>query len=379
LPVHLLLPKVGVAAAILALPLATVAAAAELPDGLYAEITTPRGVITCELEASRAPLTVTNFVGLAEGTLGPAPRKPFFNGLKFHRVVPGFVIQGGDPLGTGEGGPGYAFPDEFGPGLSLNSAGVLAMANSGPDTNGSQFFITLEPEERLDFMHSVFGKVVRGMKVPAKVVQGDPMTVRILRIGAAARVFRADDRALSGLLARAPGFPVGEDSGPSALFLDPDRVLPVRDPPLSDLYNLKLKNYERATGRHLFVRIFARFRPPSAGVNPEEACRRLYKTLGIPEPGALAVYFSDQNQWRIFAGPGLAGALGGSPGLSRGVDSSPSEADSINDLLTHVEYRRRRYEAQVKTVLTNFLQVPGEPAKISTDALIDEMLFKISR
>jgi cyclophilin family peptidyl-prolyl cis-trans isomerase len=86
-----------------------------LPDGLYAEFTTPRGVITAELYYQRTPLTVASFTGLAEGTLGPAPRKPFFNGLTFHRVVPDFVVQGGDPLGTGEGGPGYAFPDEFAP------------------------------------------------------------------------------------------------------------------------------------------------------------------------------------------------------------------------------------------------------------------------
>ena len=108
---------------------------------------------------------MTNFVGLAEGTLGPSPRKPFFDGLTFHRVVPNFVIQGGDPLGTGEGGPGYMFPDEFSPRLGHGSIGILSMANAGPDTNGSQFFITLAPAGRLDFLHSVFGRTVPGSDV----------------------------------------------------------------------------------------------------------------------------------------------------------------------------------------------------------------------
>ena len=100
-------------------------------------------------------MTVTNFVGLAEGTLGPNPGKPFYDGLTFHRVVPGFVIQGGDPLGTGNGDPGYEFPDEFSPKLRHDSIGVLSMANSGPDTNGCQFFITLDAENQLNYLHSV--------------------------------------------------------------------------------------------------------------------------------------------------------------------------------------------------------------------------------
>ena len=100
------------------------AAVQKLPDGLYAEIVTPRGIITAELFYAQAPLTVANFVGLAEGTLGPKPGTPFFNGLKFHRVVPNFVVQGGDPLGTGEGDPGYTFPDEFVPGLHHDAAAL---------------------------------------------------------------------------------------------------------------------------------------------------------------------------------------------------------------------------------------------------------------
>src|SRR4051794_35497796 len=136
--------------------------AGTLADGVYAEITTPRGVILCDLYFQKVPLTVTSFVGLAEGTLGPEPRKPFFDGLKFHRIVPGFVVQGGDPTGTGHGGPGYRFPDEFAAGFRHDGPGILSMANSGPDTNGSQFFITLGEARYLDYVHSIFGRVVRG-------------------------------------------------------------------------------------------------------------------------------------------------------------------------------------------------------------------------
>lgn len=107
---RLILAALGLFAALLAR-----AAPPALPDGLYAAFTVPEGRIVCQLDYQRAPLTCVNFVGLAEGTLGPAPKKPFFDGLKFHRVVPDFVIQGGDPLNTGEGGPGYMFPDEFSP------------------------------------------------------------------------------------------------------------------------------------------------------------------------------------------------------------------------------------------------------------------------
>ena len=222
MPLHLFIPELRrLGAALLLLPLAASAADAPLPDGLYAEISTPKGTITCELESARAPLTVANFVGLAEGTLGPAPRKPFFDGLKFHRVVPHFVIQGGDPLGTGEGGPGYSFPDEFSAALGHDAAGVLSMANDGPDTNGSQFFITLAPAERLNFLHSVFGRTVRGADVPARVVEGDVMKVRILRLGAAAQAFKADDAAFAALLAKAVRYTAETEPGPRSHLTTP--------------------------------------------------------------------------------------------------------------------------------------------------------------
>jgi cyclophilin family peptidyl-prolyl cis-trans isomerase len=177
-----------------------------LPDGLYAEITTNRGVNLVSLAFEKAPMTVSNFVGLAEGTIKANGQtgKKYFDGLTFHRVVPGFVIQGGDPKGDGNGGPGYQFPNEVRPDLKHDSAGVMAMANAGPNTNGSQFYITLAPTPNLDGGYSVFGKVSQGMDVVQKIQQGDVMkTVRILRVGAAATAFVVTQKSFDDLVAKA--------------------------------------------------------------------------------------------------------------------------------------------------------------------------------
>ena len=184
------------------------AAAADLPDGLYAEFHTPRGVIVAFLEFQRAPLTVANFVGLAEGTLPFQNRpagKPFYDGLTFHRVIADFMIQGGDPQGNGSGGPGYRFADELEPELSHDGPGVLSMANSGPATNGSQFFITHQATPWLDRLHAVFGRVVRGQETVDAVRQGDRIErVRILRQGAAAEAFRVSPESFERLKREAP-------------------------------------------------------------------------------------------------------------------------------------------------------------------------------
>lgn len=166
------------------------------PDGLYAILSTDKGDIVLSLEFEKAPLTVGNFVGLAEGRLDAAKGTPFYDGTVFHRVEPGFVIQGGDPQGTGRGGPGYRFPDEFSPELKHEGAGILSMANSGANTNGSQFFITLAATDWLDGKHSVFGKVVEGMDVVTSIKAGDAIKkVKIERVGAAAKNFDASQKA----------------------------------------------------------------------------------------------------------------------------------------------------------------------------------------
>jgi len=136
--------------------------------GVYAHFSTSEGDFTVRLFNDLVPKTVENFVDLAEGRKGPAG-KPFYDGLVFHRVIPGFMIQGGCPEGSGRGGPGYKFADEFNPKLRHNKPGILSMANAGPGTNGSQFFITVAPTPHLDNRHSVFGEVITGYDVVEKI------------------------------------------------------------------------------------------------------------------------------------------------------------------------------------------------------------------
>ena len=166
-----------------------------MQDGLYAKFNTNKGTILVALEYQKTPGTVGNFVALAEGNMENEAKPqgtPYYDGLKFHRVIPDFMIQGGCPQGTGTGNPGYKFDDEFHPDLKHDGPGVLSMANAGPGTNGSQFFITHIATDWLDGNHTVFGKVLEGQNIVDTIAQGDSIeTLEIVRVGENAEKFNA--------------------------------------------------------------------------------------------------------------------------------------------------------------------------------------------
>ena len=175
-------------------------------EGLFAVITTEKGEIILKLFYKETPMTVANFVGLAEGTLDAAKGKPFYDGLKFHRVISDFMIQGGDPAGNGTGGPGYKFPDEFVEGFIFDKPGKLAMANSGSNTNGSQFFITHVPTDWLNYKHTIFGEVVSGQDIVDSVSQGDTIkSIKIIRQGKDAEAFKVTQESFDAMKEPAKG------------------------------------------------------------------------------------------------------------------------------------------------------------------------------
>lgn len=349
-------------------PTTSRAAETALPDGLYAEITTPRGIVTCELYFQKAPLTVANFVGLAEGTLGPAPRRPFYDGLTFHRVAPGFVVQGGDPLGTGDGGPGYEIPDEFGRGLHLDAPGVLAMANAGPDTNGSQFFLTLSAVNRLNYLHSVFGRVVRGLTVLPQIREDDKMRVKILRLGAEAQAFRADDAAFAALLAKTARYAGPASPGPDAPFDDPDKLLP-DDSARAEAFNYKLANLERATGLKIYARVFRKIDPADEASHPGTIAKRYAQKLGILDDGVVALYFADSDQWALWIADPLLPTFN-----PAGGDVSAAEQAFLETLKKKAD----AYTAEMAQSLPPRQSLSrGLKIKYRLDAVLDGLILKL--
>jgi cyclophilin family peptidyl-prolyl cis-trans isomerase len=326
-----------------------------LPNGLYAVITTSRGEITAELFFKKTPLTVMSFVGLAEGAFGPRRGEPFFEGLIFHRVVPGFVVQGGDPLGRGEGGPGYTFPDEFVPGLSHDSAGVMAMANTGPDANGSQFFFTLAPAQRLDYLHSVFGRVVSGREVLPLIEPGDSMRVRIQRVGAEAEAFQPDPDVFAKMSAtllkehRA----VAERAHGRIYFDDPDQLLPT-EPPRARAFNFKLASFARVTGCNVFVRVLAASPADTEGRKLNAYVKKLATEFGLARDGVLVVYVADRNEWKLWLGDEL---------LPRVMRRAGSLEDFMRDGSLHAKKEELLAHAKSR------LAAPVDPAETTAQRL----------
>ena len=320
-PSFLLLLAAGLCAALPA------RATEKLADGIYAEFTTPRGAFLAELYYEKVPMTVASFVGRAEGTLAPRDGKPFFTGLKWYRVVPNFVLQSGDPTNPGGGiqsrppqkpedeayGHALPFPDEIAPGLHHDTAGMLSMANAGPDTNSSEFFVTLRETNRLNYLHSVFGRVIRGLEVLPLVQPNDSLAIRILRVGAAARDFKADETAFAALVAQAGRYTGPAEPGPAAPFADPDKILP-QDVPRAKNFNFKLANFERFTGRKIRARVFKAFKPETEGQKLGQFNSALARQLGVEPGGVLVSYFADLDQWVVWIGeswlPGFMGRDG---------------------------------------------------------------------
>lgn len=345
-------------------------AVSDLPDGLYAEFVTPHGTVVCELFFTRAPLTVANFVGLAEGTLGPRPGQPYFNGIKFHRVVPDFVVQGGDPTGTGSGGPGYSFPDEFIPGLRHDDVGILSMANAGPDTNGSQFFLTLREVNRLNYLHSVFGRTVRGREVLPLIAQDDPMiAVNILRRGPAAQAFRADQAAFDALAAAA-------HRHQPAHFDDPERLLP-QDPPRARNFDFKLANYARATGVRLYLRLYSKYEPDTPAQRPGNYVGKLARRLALQPDDIFAAYFADTGQWGLWIGENALEHFMGHPGTVQAYMRDGSLHQAKQALLATVQTRGDAFIAEAtRSLPADKPLTDAQKIKLKVDAMVDTLIEK---
>jgi cyclophilin family peptidyl-prolyl cis-trans isomerase len=336
----------------------------DLPDGLYSEVTTPRGVVVCELFFKKVPMTVANYVGLAEGTLGPKKGTPFYDGLKFHRVVPEFVVQGGSG-----GRIGYSFPDEIVPGLRHDSVGVVQMANGGPDTNGSQWCMMLNPTQRLNYLHTVFGHVVRGIELLPKIEQGDSMHVKILRLGTDAQAFKADEATFNALVAKAKKYTGPRAPGPDTFFDDPDKVLPTNIARALH-FTQKLANFERFTGKRIVARVFARAPDNAEGAKLDEYVTALATRMGVAQSGALAVYLADQNRWIIRVGLDSAADFIAGPRKPDGTKAPVSPGKTLEQAVPE-------FLASAKPVPANPMDPPGQRVKLLVDAVLDELVFRL--
>jgi len=350
-----------------------------LPDGLYSEITTERGVVVCELFYDKVPMTVVNHVALAEGALGPKPRQPFYDGLTWCRVVPGLVVQGGDPTGTGNGDAGYLFPDEIVPGLRHDGLGTLQMGNDGPDTNGSQFCLMLSTQHRLNYQHNVFGRVVHGLEVLPKIQQGDSMRVKILRIGVAARAFLADEAIFNALVARASRYAGPQEPGPNAPFDDPDQILPIEWDRAKN-FNYKLVNFERFSGIKLAARVYAQPPTEADGENLDAWLGKEAARLNVAQRGALAIYFAMADQWHIRIGTESVDHFLQTDALGEKLAAASPMNESLQKLLEAASvHAAESIAAMTKRLPPEDPMTDARRIKLKADAVLDGLIFKLEK
>lgn len=349
-----------------------------LPDGVYAEVVIAgRGRVVGELFHKQVPVTVAHYVGLVEGTLGPQKGRPFFDGARIIRVD--FVIQTGETRARIPG-----FPDEMVPGLRHDGMGVMQMSNSGPDTNGSYWCFMLEETPRLNYLHTVFGRVVRGMDVlPAIQVNDRIEKIRILRVGDEAENYRVDEAVFAGLVEKAKKWDdakLPREPGPDAFFDDPDKVLPQPGPnsrySRARDFNFKLGKFSLFTGETIKARILAK--TPAEGT--EAYLREQAVKLGVSAHGALALYCADRDTWVVHVGERSRDAFIAGPRKADGTKPPVPAGRAFEDAMRQFLDEAKATAAQMiaKEGKATGKAVPPEmQVKLKTDALLDGLIFRL--
>jgi hypothetical protein len=251
------------------------------------------------------------------------------------------------------------------------------MANAGPDTNSSEFFLTLAATNRLNYLHSVFGRVVRGLEVLPKIAANDPFSIKILRVGAAAQAFKADEKSFRARVAAAKKYSGEPLPSATAHFDDPDRLLP-EEPPRAKNFNFKLANFERATGVRLVARLFAKSPPASEDAVPGAYMKALATKLGVASRGALAAYFADEKDWRVWIGDESTATFAGRAMTAKELGPDDVFHKVKTDFLERAEAQGNAdFAKQQKSAPADKPPAPNQRLKLQTDAMLDGLILKL--
>jgi hypothetical protein len=251
------------------------------------------------------------------------------------------------------------------------------MANAGPDTNGCEFFITLGDDTRLNYLHSVFGRTIQGLEVLPLIQPNDAFTIRILRVGADAKAFKADLGTFQALAAKAKPYAGAGEPGPAAHFDDPDKLLPAEVPRAKN-FNFKLANFQRATGVRLVARLFAKSPTEAEDTVPGAYMHALAQKLGVDKRGALAAYFADEKDWRVWLSDEAADIFLGHHATT--ADLAPEgplhkiKTAFIDDAVAEGD---AAYAAQQKAAPPDKQPPPAQHLKLQTDALLDRLILQL--